>query len=118
MGLQDNFVNPPYGADRERGTTIKDWFKKCHESFVEFNNEIICLVPVASNTRAWRKHVFGIASAGCFLYDSHLKFFIDGIESKRGAPMACALIYYGKNVGWFNECFRKYGFVVSLKEME
>lgn len=23
------YVNPPYGADRERGTTIKNWLAKC-----------------------------------------------------------------------------------------
>ena len=34
-GLKENwdyptvYVNPPYGADRERGTTIKDWLAKC-----------------------------------------------------------------------------------------
>ena len=23
------YVNPPYGADRDRGTTINDWLRKC-----------------------------------------------------------------------------------------
>ena len=23
------YMNPPYGADRERGTTIKNWLVKC-----------------------------------------------------------------------------------------
>ena len=27
------YVNPPYGADRERGTTIRDWLKRCAESY-------------------------------------------------------------------------------------
>ena len=27
------YVNPPYGADRERGTTIKDWLLK-HNKFI------------------------------------------------------------------------------------
>ena len=26
------YVNPPYGADRENGTTIKHWLKRCEEA--------------------------------------------------------------------------------------
>src|SRR5262245_8168783 len=33
------YVNPPYGADRERGTRIADWLKKCAGAFEEFNSQ-------------------------------------------------------------------------------
>ena len=47
------YVNPPYGSDKERGTTIKDWFKKIAHSYQKYDNEIIALVPVATNTAHW-----------------------------------------------------------------
>ena len=44
------YVNPPYGADYERGTTIKDWIGKCYSANVEHNSEVLALIPVATNT--------------------------------------------------------------------
>ena len=44
------FVNPPYGADRERGTTIKDWLRKCADAHKIYGSEILALIPVATNT--------------------------------------------------------------------
>ena len=42
------YVNPPYGADRERGTTIKHWLAKCALTRMNYDNEILALVPVAT----------------------------------------------------------------------
>ena len=44
------FVNPPYGRDSERKTTIKDWMKKIYNTYEKYNNEILVLIPVATNT--------------------------------------------------------------------
>jgi len=57
------FVNPPYGRDRERGTSIRDWLRRCAESHHQHDSEVIALVPVATNTLHWKHHVFGEAIA-------------------------------------------------------
>ena len=61
------YVNPPYGADRKRGTTIKHWLARCAEARELYRSEVIALVPVAANTGHWKNSVFGRASAICFL---------------------------------------------------
>src|ERR1700682_213237 len=48
------YVNPPYGADREAGTTIKHWLQRCAEAFAEHGSEVLALVPVATNTAHWK----------------------------------------------------------------
>jgi DNA N-6-adenine-methyltransferase (Dam) len=110
------FVNPPYGTDMERGTRITDWFVRITTA-AEAGSEVIALVPVAPNTWLWKKHVFPVAAAICFLYQSRLKFHIDGIQDPRGAPMACAAIHYGPEPGKFAEEFKKHGAVVPLREV-
>ena len=89
------YVNPPYGIDRARGTTIKTWLSKCAFSHKEYAAEILALVPVATNTSHWKQSIFGEAKAICFLYDTRLKFLENGNNCGKGAPMACAMIYWG-----------------------
>lgn len=113
------YVNPPYGADRERGTTIRDWLKKCCLAHEQHGAEVLALVPVATNTGHWKKHVFGKASGICFLYDTRLKFWIDGKCDDKGAPMSCAMIYWGNNPARFVDVFAKFGAALdttALKE--
>ncbi len=107
------YVNPPYGSDKKRGTRIIHWFAKISEA-AEAGSEVIALVPVATNTRHWKDHVYPVASAVCFLYVPRLRFFIHGTEDPKGAPMSCAVIYYGPKVTEFADEFRKYGAVVPL----
>jgi hypothetical protein len=40
------YVNPPYGIDRKRGTTIKDWLRKCEEAYRLYQSEVIALEPI------------------------------------------------------------------------
>lgn len=68
------YVNPPYGADREHGTTIKHWLYKCAHAFKVHDAEVLALVPVATNTSHWKEYVWGRASAVCFLYNTRLRF--------------------------------------------
>ena len=109
------FVNPPYGKDKERGTSIYDWIRKCWEtcnrSYAEI--EILALIPVATNTKHWKKYIFGIASGICFLADTRLKFLISGEEQKKGAPMACAMVYWGRNLEKFETVFSNHGAIVQ-----
>ena len=108
------FVNPPYGSDRERGTTIKDWIRKCYEANTLYNSEVLALVPVATNTRHWKDYIFGKAIGICFLYDTRLHFFIDGHKDEKGAPMSCAMIYWGKNIKKFVTIFSEFGAALDL----
>ena len=112
------YVNPPYGADRERGTTIKDWLTKCANTHREHGSEVIALVPVATNTSHWKKCIFGVADAICFLYDTRLRFLENGYDTGKGAPMACCMIYWGNNVEGFQDCFLQYGAVVDIRGLK
>ena len=112
------YVNPPYGNDKERGTTIKDWFRKIASSHNIYKCEVIALVPVATNTAHWKKYVYPVASAVCFLYDTRLKFIIGGNEDNKGAPMSCAAIYYGSNSDKFMEVFAEYGAALPLVDIK
>lgn len=111
------YVNPPYGSDRERKTTIKTWLAKCAYTYRHCETEIIALIPVATNTSHWKKYIWRCASAICFLYDTRLKFLIDGKENK-GAPMACTMIYWGKDIDKFQEVFSEFGAVVDIRNLK
>jgi len=112
------FVNPPYGLDHERGTAIRHWLQRCHLAHDQYRAEVLALVPVATNTGHWKKHVFGVATAVCFLYDTRLRFLVDGADGGKGAPMSCAMIYWGQNYRRFFEVFRQYGAVLTLRELQ
>jgi len=111
------YVNPPYGADRNRGTTIKDWLAKCAKANAEYDSEIIALIPVAPNTLHWKKCIFGRASAICFLYDTRLHFLVDGSDVGKGAPMACCLVYWGNDFQHFYDVFIEFGAVIDITNL-
>ena len=111
------FVNPPYGKDHERGTTIRDWLRRCAESHSQHDTEVLALVPVATNTRHWKQHVFGAATAVAFLYDTRLRFLVNGEASGKGAPMSCAMVYWGADYSRFENIFIRYGAVVDLRHL-
>jgi len=111
------FVNPPYGIDKERGTTIKHWLAKCAKAYYDYNSEVIALVPIAANTSHWKQFVFTKAKSICFLYDTRLRFLENGVESNKGAPMACAMIYWGNNQPKFYEVFIEFGAVVDISNL-
>ena len=112
------FVNPPYGLDHERGTAIRHWLQRCHLAHEQYGSEVLALVPVATNTGHWKKHVFGVATAVCFLYDTRLRFLVDGTDGGKGAPMSCAMVYWGRNYRRFFEVFRQFGAVLTLGELQ
>lgn len=109
------FVNPPYGADRERGTTIKHWLHKCAHAYQQYAAEVLALVPVAANTSHWKQYVWGRATAVCFLYDTRLKFLENGSSDGKGAPMACAMVYWGAYPKRFFDVFIEFGAVVDVR---
>jgi hypothetical protein len=112
------YVNPPYGADKERGTTIRHWLYKCADAHKRYGAEVLALVPVATNTRHWKEHVWGQATAICFLYDTRLRFLVEGKDGGKGAPMSCAMIYWNKNIETFFDVFNEFGAVVDLRPLQ
>ena len=112
------YVNPPYGLDHAHGRTIKDWLRKCEEAHRLYQSEVLALVPVATNTGHWKKYVFGKATAVCFLYDTRLRFLVKGRDEGKGAPMSCAMIYWGKNLERFSEVFMRFGAVVNIQNLK
>jgi len=112
------YVNPPYGIDKERGTSIKKWLCRCAAAHKEYKSEILALVPVATNTGHWKNYVFGKATGVCFLYDTRLRFLVNGQNGGKGAPMSCAMIYWGKDFGKFFAAFNKFGAVVDLRPLK
>lgn len=109
------YVNPPYGADRERGTNIKQWLFRCAEAHKKYESEVLALVPVATNTGHWKNYVFGRATAVAFLYDTRLRFLVNGKDEGKGAPMSCAMVYWGRNYDKFFEVFTQFGAVLDLR---
>jgi hypothetical protein len=112
------YVNPPYGIDRERGTTIKNWLRKCEEAHRFYHSEVIALVPVATNTSHWKRYVYGKAKAICFLYDTRLRFLINGTDTGKGAPMSCAMVYWGEDFEHFFQVFIRFGAVVNIENLK
>jgi hypothetical protein len=109
------YVNPPYGSDLERGTRIAHWFARIGDA-ARNGSEIIALVPVATNTGHWKNHVYPVATAICFIYEPRLRFFINGVEDRKGAPMSCAVIYYGDQFETFASEFARHGAVIPLRD--
>ncbi len=122
-GLQESwdfpsiYVNPPYGADKERRTTIKHWLYRCAQAHQQHDAEVLALVPVATNTGHWKEYVWGQAVAVCFLYDTRLRFLVEGKDEGKGAPMSCAMIYWNHDLGRFPDVFREFGAVVDLRSL-
>jgi hypothetical protein len=112
------YVNPPYGIEKKNGTTIRQWLAKCAQAHESHGAEVLALVPVAPNTSHWKNYVFGSAEAVCFLYDTRLKFLENGKRSGKGAPMACAMIYWGKFYQRFYDVFINHGAVVDISALK
>ena len=111
------FVNPPYGRDRTRGTSIRDWLRKCHETRSKIGAEVLALIPVATNTRHWKEFVFGAAEGVAFLYDTRLRFLENGKDTGKGAPMSCAMVYWGSDYTRFENTFIRFGATVDLRHL-
>ena len=115
--FQRIFVNPPYGTDRDRGTRIKHWLFRCADANKHHASEVLALIPVATNTGHWKNYVWSRATAISFLYDTRLKFLVDGRDEGKGAPMSCAMVYWGKDYARFFDVFIQYGAVIDVRPL-
>lgn len=111
------FVNPPYGYDCERHTSIIDWVKRCAYAYEIYGSEVIALIPVATNTRYWKQYIFGHARSVCFLSDTRLKFLEKGMDTGKGSPVACAMVYWGGHPEVFYDVFINFGAVVDVEPL-
>jgi hypothetical protein len=112
------YVNPPYGINKKHGTSINKWLCRCAVAYKEHKSEVLALVPVATNTGYWKNYVFGAATGVCFLYDTRLMFLVNGQNGGKGAPMSCAMIYWGNDFERFLASFRKFGAVIDLRPLK
>jgi len=111
------YVNPPYGIDKEHGTAIRDWLRRCANAARDHGSEVLALVPVATNTGHWKRYVFGRATAICFLYDTRLKFLVGGENGGKGAPMSCAMVYWGVDYERYLSHFARFGAVIDMRSL-
>ena len=112
------YINPPYGSDRERKTTIKNWLAKCALAHSKYKSEILALIPVATNTSHWKQSIFGEATAICFLYDTRLKFLENGLDIGKGAPISCCIVYWGNDYEKFYDSFIEHGAVINISNLK
>ena len=103
------FVNPPYGRNSESKTSIYSWLEKGLISNQKYKSEILYLIPVACNTKHFKNIIFKYFTGICFLFDTRLKFWYEGKEMTKGAPMACCIVYIGKDYKKFKEVFQNSG---------
>ena len=60
------FVNPPYGRNSVRKTSIKNWLQKGAEANKKYNSEILFLIPVATNTSHFKEIIFKLRKVFVF----------------------------------------------------
>lgn len=108
------YVNPPYGRDPIRKTSIRDWLQRCTNAWKSYQSEVISLVPVATNTKHWQQNIFVNATSICFLKVPRLKFLQDGKVVDKGAPMSCAMVYWGNHKDRFKSVFTSFGKVMEI----
>ncbi len=101
------FVNPPYGKGNKYN--MYDWLKKGKEASEDVLSDVLYLIPVATNTKHFKELVFKTEGGICFLEDTRLKFWADGQEMAKGAPMACCFVYFGNNYDKFLKHFENFG---------
>ena len=109
------FVNPPFGRIVENKTSLYNWIEKGVDANENYKSEILYLIPVATNTKHFKDLIFKKAKGLCFLKDTRLKFWSEGVEDKKGAPMACCFIYFGENYGKFDLLFSEFGQCFEIK---
>lgn len=97
------YVNPPFGWD------LPFWVKKAITE-AKLGCEIILLSPAAVGTRYWQKGIFRTAQATCFLRGR-----VEFLGADAGAPMDCALTYWGPGIGSFLLHAKPIGTTIRLR---
>ena len=90
--------------------------QRCANANTSFGAEVLALVPVATNTKHWKKYIWGQATAVCFLYDTRLRFLVKGKDEGKGRP-CLRMVYWGNNFKRFQDVFLEFGAVVDLRPL-
>ncbi len=113
------FINPPFGRDKVRGTSAKDWVSKASATYTLSSGScahIFILIPAAVDTRLWQDIIFkdrwgpeagGSLNSICFI-KGRIKF--EGAEAH--CPMPMAMVYYGRLQDRFKQIFSNIGYVI------
>ncbi len=88
------YVNPPYGADRERGTTIKNWLRKCAKQIRNTAQKcsLLCRSP---RTRAIGSCMFGGLLRQPHFFTTHASSFLKAAELAVKVRRCLALWFIG-----------------------
>ncbi len=78
------WLNPPYGRAQDR------WLAKLSR-----HGDGVALVPASTETKRFRKYVWGHAAGVCFVA-GRIRFYLpDGSRPKNSINQACCLVAYG-----------------------
>lgn len=105
------YVNPPYG--KTETSNLKMWIKKGFEAYKNGSN-VLFLIPVSTSSKHFKDYIFQVEGGICFISDYRVKFWLNGEECKRGAPMACCFVYMGKEYNKFERLFTQFGKTLKI----
>lgn len=83
------WMNPPYGR------TIAQWVRRAWEARID--NEVVCLLPVRSDTAWWHDYVMRAAEIG--LIRGRLHFGGDHERTAHNAPFPSAIVVFREAPG-------------------
>jgi len=107
------YVNPPYGRDVVRHTSIADWLLRCASAHAVYDSEVLALVPVLTDSGPWKEYIWGRAAAICFFH-KRPHFLLNGRPSGR-AIIPCAMVYWGDNFAGLFDAFCQFGEVIPIR---
>lgn len=123
------FVNPPFGTTWVKGSEcltpkevkariaagkheptwreqkLSQWVEKAWGHYLDGDAETVLLLPAAVDTKWWQNLILPCAAGICFI-EGRVRF--EG--AAQGAPMACALVYFGDLGPRFKRVFATLGF--------
>lgn len=99
------WMNPPFGEEKENGTTIQDWVQKAAYEAAH-GVEIIGLVPSYTGAAWFQENCAPPRTAVCF-WRGRIKF----LGAEHGCTFSTALVYWGPRVELFAKIFATRGLI-------
>lgn len=81
-GYKTIWINPPYGREMPK------WIKKAYETWKQYHNTIVMLIPSRTDTKAFHEYIYGKAELR--FIKGRLKFG----GSKTAAPFASMVVIF------------------------
>lgn len=78
------YVNPPFGRHTDA------WLNRA-----ALHSRAIVLLPAATETERWFRHIWGVADAVCFMESRPHFHYPDGTRAAANSGCAIALVAYG-----------------------